>query len=410
MSYIKQYFDEIKDFVTDSGNLSEACRAIKKKYNIERSVNALRKSYKSYEEHIHFSENSEIKSQTKNKHGEVISEKVGKKQEEYKYDPKNYIVERFTTNPFGKGVWAKFVNIDLVTGLTPEEFEKQIFERIPKNIKPLKIKPNNRSGVYALADFHLGAYVGDLLKTPDFNYNVICEYLQEISQEINKEKHKEVHIFLAGDFIESFSGLNHINSWKGLSKGAYGMKAVMLAHEVLCEHLYSKIKNLKYVGFVSGNHDRISSSKDEDQHGEVAMMMQYLFNKDVKNVDSEWSALLLRKVIDGVGYVVTHGHLGISDKEISKVLFDYGFQGMYNVFLKGHKHTRSTKRTFKKSLIKYEDIDYVSLDSTDYRAVTIPPLFTGNFYSESLGYTSTAGFAGFINNGKGKVKYTDYCL
>lgn len=410
MSYISNYYDEITVLTDQYGSVMNACRELKKKHGLSQSVNALRIAYKKEKDNRSFEEKSEVKSQTLNKKGEVVSQKVGIAQEEFKYDAKKYIVERFTTNPFGKGAWTKFVNIDLVTGFTPEEFEKEVSKRIPVNYKIKKTKSKNRPGVYSVSDFHLGAYVGDLLKTPDFNYNVICKYLQEIAEKINEQKHKEVHLFLLGDFIESFSGLNHINSWKGLSKGAYGMKAVILAHQVLSEHLYSKIHNLKYCGFVSGNHDRISSAREEDQHGEVAMMLQYLFEKDFSKVESEWSALLIRKEIDGIGYLGFHGHLGISNREISKILFDYGYQGKFNVVMKGHKHTRETKKTFKKSLIKYEDIDYIMLDSSDYRAVTVPPLFTGNFYSESLGFNSSAGFSAFINNGKGKVTYTDYCL
>jgi len=138
-------------------------------------------------------------------------------------------------------------------------------------------------------------------------------------------------------------------------------------------------------------------------------MMEYLFSKDFK-INSEWSALLLNKKIDNIGYVVTHGHLAISKKEISKVLFDYGFQGIYNVYAKAHLHTRETKKTMRYKNMKYKDINTIVLDSSDYRAVTIAPMFTGNFYSEGLGYSSSAGLTHFVNNGKGKVIYTDYCL
>ena len=405
MSYISEYYNEIKE-LTNTKTIIDACRDVKAKYNLSNSVDGMRHAYKSYHEKVEFENEFIITKQTTNKEGEIVSETRAKPQEKDSIDTSKFEPVSFTTNPFGEGKWIRY---DKILTYSPEELKFELDQRKPINYTISKTSNTSNTGVFMLGDFHLGAYVGDLLKTPDFNFNVICEMLQQVAYEINECKYKEVHLFCVGDFIESFSGLNHINSWKGLSKGAYGMKAVILAHEILSEHLFSKITNLEYVGFVSGNHDRVSSNKAEDDEGQVAMMMEYLFKKDFK-VKSEWSPLLLSKMIDGIGYVVTHGHLGISNKEISKVLFDYGFQGVYNVFAKAHKHSRETKKTFKKSLIKYDDIEYVTLDSSDYRAVTIAPLFTGNFFSEGLGYTSTAGLSHFVNNGKGKVKYVDYCI
>lgn len=403
MSYIIPLYQEIKDLVDSGVPVKHACEIIKDRHDFQRSVEGMRKAWTRYDEEISALEVKNIKYDKK---GNITSQTSGKAQKEDNIDKSKFEPVSFTTNPFGEGKWIRY---DKILTYSPEELKEELDKRKPTNFKLKKNKALKNVGVFMLGDFHLGAYVGDLLKTPDFNYNVISEKLQEVARTINSHKYKEVHLFLVGDFIESFSGLNHINSWKGLQKGAYGMKSVILAHEILSEHLYSKITNFKYCGFISGNHDRISSAKDEDQEGQVAMMMEYLFKKDFK-VKSEWSALLISKVIDNIGYVVTHGHLGISSKEISKVIFDYGFQGKYNVFAKAHKHTRETKKTFKHSLIKYGDIEYVTLDSSDYRAVTIPPLFTGNFFSESLGFSTTAGMSHFYNNGRDKITYIDYSV
>lgn len=404
MSYIKDVYWDIKALVDKGLPLKHACQKIKEERNYLRSVDGMRKAWSTYDKQVNTLELKNIKY---NKDGEITSETHGKSQLKDNVDTSKYEPVSFTTNPFGEGKWIRY---DKILKFSPTELKAELDKRKPTNYKIKRNYKTAKEGVFMLGDFHLGAYVGDLLNTPDFNFNRIAEMLQEVANKINSHKYKKVYLFMCGDFIESFSGLNHINSWKGLHKGAYGMKAVVLAHEVLSEHLYSKIVNFKYCGFISGNHDRISSAKDEDQEGQVAMMMEYLFAKDFASVNSEWSPLLISKVIDDVSYVVTHGHLGISNKEISKIIFDYGVQGKYNVFAKAHKHTRETKKTFKKGLINYKDVEYVTLDSSDYRAVTIPPLFTGNFYSESLGYTSTAGMSHFVNNGKGKVTYIDYCV
>lgn len=348
----------------------------------------------------------ETKTITYDKNGQIVSKKEGRSQQTDNVDLKKFEPVSFTTNPFGEGKWIRY---DKTVGFTPEELKAELDNRV---FKRFTIKKGNGSGigVAMIGDFHLGAYVGDLLKTPDFNYSVACSYLERIANIINEKKLKEVYLFCNGDFIESFTGLNHMNSWKGLHKGAYGVKAIKLAHEILSQYLFSNIKNLSYVGFISGNHDRTTSKKDEDQFGEVAEMLQYLFEKDFKNVDSEHNAMLISKEIDGINYVVTHGHLGISNREVTKVLFDYGKQGVYNIFAKAHKHTRETIKSLRLKKIKYHNIDYVQLDSLDYKAVTIPPLFTGNFYSESLGFSSNAGFDFFENNGRGKANHFSYSI
>lgn len=285
--------------------------------------------------------------------------------------------------------------------------------KIDYKVKPRKIKTVNGklNCIVPLADFHIGAYVGELLKTKDFNFNVICSYLNEIAESINKDGYANVHLMMLGDFIESFTGLNHINTWKGLHKGSYGMGAVILAHEVLSEHLFSKINNLKTVDFVSGNHDRITSNNNEDVQGEVGKMLHYLFKKDFKDIESEYSDLLIRREIDGIGYLGTHGHLGLSKKDTGKIVQDYGFQNAkYHVVVQGHTHAREVKKHFKKIIAKYEDVSVVQHDSLDYRRIVVPPLFTGNFYSESLGFTSTAGFTKIWKNEYGQLNHLDITI
>lgn len=298
--------------------------------------------------------------------------------------------------------------------------EKDLEELLQKCLKkslscsgkltPANIKTKKSIGVVGMADFHLGAYVSDLIKTPDFSYTHIINKLKEIVEIINKKEYSEVYLFLNGDFIESFSGLNHANSWKGLAKGAHGMGSVVLAHEVLKNNLYSKINNLKYIGFISGNHDRTSPDKNLDDKGEVAYMMEYLCRNTVSGIKTEWNPIVISKTIDGINYLVTHAHLNLAKKDSAKILFDYGVQGIYNVILKGHTHSRDMKKVYKGQMVKYQEENIVFFDQLDYRIVVLPPIFTGNFYSESLGYTSSAGFNLFENNGKGKPNMFDYCV
>ena len=319
--------------------------------------------------------------------------------------PENHEIIRLSTNISGNQQW-----VITQPKKEPEVEPEELLKLLTENIRPFEIErtEGTGTGVYFLSDFHMGAYVGKLIKTPDFNFGIIENYFREIAELINNQKHEKVYIGLLGDFIESFTGLNHRDSWKGLHKNADGVKAIILAHEILRKNIYTKINNLEWVGFISGNHDRTSEITEGDQFGGVAEMLQYLCSLEFE-FKSEWNPILISKEIDGINYIMTHGHLGISKIEISQIVFQYGKQGLYNVFVKGHKHSREQKKTYEKKVI-FEKSDAISYDTADYRAVTAPPLFTGNFYSESNGWTSQAGFIYFENNGRGKVKYIDYTI
>ena len=291
-----------------------------------------------------------------------------------------------------------------------EQFQELVSKRTAKYPTPKK-KIKGKKGVVAVADFHMGANITNLMKSPDFTYEVLVGYLRSIVIQINSMKYSEVHLKMLGDFIESFTGLNHDDVWKNLAYKGYGMNVVIGVHELLCEEFYSKINNLTTVDFVSGNHDRTSTKNTEDTIGEVALMIQYLFNKDFgKKIKNRWHPLLTVQVVDDICYISTHGHHKFSDKEMTKVLFDYGIQGVYNVIIQGHKHTREVIKSYRKKLISYEDQEVVVLDQCDYRKIVAPPLFTGNFWSEANGWSSAAGLTILESNGKGKINHFDYCL
>jgi predicted phosphohydrolase len=177
----------------------------------------------------------------------------------------------------------------------------------------------------------------------------------------------------------------------------------------LVDSFLGRINNLAWVGMVSGNHDRVTSEKEMDQKGEVGTMLHYLLKKSL-SVEVEYHPMILTKEVDGVYYVMTHGHLPISKRDPAKILFDYGKQGVFNVLLSGHLHSRSTKKTTKSTQMIWNEATVVAMDEVDYRVLVAPPMFTGNFFSESLGYSSSAGFLEIQSNGRGRINVFDYCL
>lgn len=294
---------------------------------------------------------------------------------------------------------------------------QQVFDGVKEHFRNSRFAKNklpkaagNGIGVVGTADFHFGAYVDDLLRSDKFNIEVLVNYLERAADTINQRQYKELHLCLLGDFIESFTGLNHRNSWKGLGKGMYGMNSIILCFEILLESFVKRINNVAGIYLVSGNHDRVTSEKENDAKGEVAELLAYLFRKELPDTAVHYHPMVLSVNIDGIQYVLTHGHLPFAQKELSKVLFDYGKQGIYNVLVQGHLHSRTVKKTVKRKQYDWNEVKVVQLDEVDYRAIVLPPMFTGNFYSESLGFSSSAGFTVMENNGRGKLNYFDYCL
>ena len=302
---------------------------------------------------------------------------------------------------------GKKTNYQVKLSLKPREEEidyQAIKQELDKAISIVNVKrtPGKKTGVLCLADLHIGADIRNLQRTPDFNYKTVIQYLKSIADQVNSRNYESLEVIFLGDFIESFTGLNHINSWKSMGKGMYGHHVVILAFEIVKEFL-SNIENLKSVYMVSGNHDRSTSDAKHDNEGDIAGLLFYMLRNAITDVKFEFSPLVIGSKIDNIYYIMTHNHHGLSKRDFGKVIWEYGKQGLYNVLLGGHWHSRKTRKV-------YHTLNETYVDQADYRAIDVAPLFTGNFYSESNGWTSSAGYTLIENNGKGKPNVFDYSL
>ena len=278
-----------------------------------------------------------------------------------------------------------------------DEFLKKVDDKLKsgkRKVSKVKVK-KNKVGVVPIADLHIGAYIRELILTKDFDVDTAIDMLSETAKEINSEGYSEVHIAILGDIIESFTGGNHPNSFKSIGYGHHGFTVFTLAYEII-ENFLLSIDNLKSVYLVSGNHDRYTSSNKEDTKGEVLQGVYYFLNRYLP-VDVEYNSLVISKEIDGINYIFTHGHHRFSTKNPEKIILDYGNTSMYNLILKGHDHTRRKQET----LVRESSI---IADTANYRMLICPSYFTGNFYSESNGWSSLAGFYQFSSkNGKPRM-------
>lgn len=278
---------------------------------------------------------------------------------------------------------------------------KQNYNKAIKELTPRSVKGNG-TGVLVLADLHVGAKVKDLYNTDDYNYDVIVSRLDQAARHINARQYKTVELVMLGDFIESFTGLNHTNTWQELEYNGFGSNAVIVAYQMLRDFI-DKIHNLTSICTVSGNHDRTSIKTELDPKGGAAQLISYMLSQTCKYNTVRWDPMLISREIDGIQYIMTHNHLGVSKNDMAKVFWEYGAQDKYNVLLGGHWHSRRGKRM-------YQQVDEVFWDQANYRSITVPPIFTGNFYSESSGWTSSSGITIIENNGAGKPNVFDITL
>lgn len=232
--------------------------------------------------------------------------------------------------------------------------------------------------VHSLADFHIGAMVKDLINTQDFDITILAKRLYQVAEEINSENNKENYIFILGDLIESFTGLSHPNSWKSMQTGAYGANVMIIAYELILGFL-EQINNLKRVYIIAGNHDRVTASNKEDQDGDAAKMIAYFLGTKLPVV---FNSRVISVVIDNINYILHHGDKTFAKGAVSDIVLAHKKGDCFTVVLSGHLHTRGKK----------ERETQILADDKKYRAYINPALFTGNQYSEDLGFTSVAGY------------------
>ena len=276
-----------------------------------------------------------------------------------------------------------------------DQLQSELLDILPtvseKNVKVNTTPVKGKDIVVLLSDLHIGAEVDGLRLTKDYNNDILLGYLKSVTHTVNTYGAESVTINILGDIIESFTGMNHANSWKSLGKRMYGSKVTIKAYEILLE-FFCEVHNLKEVNFIGGNHDRPTASKNDEANGEIAELIAYMIGQTLPcNVYYDHS--VIAKDIYGIRYIMVHGDKGHSGKnKIPNLLFNHGDKDKFNLVVAGHLHSR-----------------IVSLDSINARKINVASLFTGNQYSDDLGFTSCAGY-NIIENIGGLPKIIDYSI
>lgn len=320
-------------------------------------------------------------------------------------EAKSYKLVTHTGTPFYNFA-SQNLNDD-TEGCSVEDIKKLIQEDLSllKPYTPIQVSEQKGGEiVVTIADLHFGAYIDGLTKTHNFSISILVDKLIDIVRIVNKHKASKVHLHILGDLIESFTGLNHKNSWKGLQKGMIGAEAVKLCCMLLHEHLLSKINNLESIKLIAGNHDRVTSDNKEDTEGDAANLIAW--GLELLNYSIEFNPFIITHIVDNISYILLHGHDSISKKSTKDICWDYGKQNMFNMITEGHLHSIIEKL----SVNQRKNFQTIKDDSIDHRRMNCPSLFTGNSFSERLGYTSNSGFVITENNGKGIPNVFYYAL
>lgn len=252
-----------------------------------------------------------------------------------------------------------------------EKYIDALCVALPSAEPPTKPDLSKKPIVVAIADLHCGAFTKDLHLVPDYNVDELRRRMGRVSQTIN-EIGRPTYLKVLGDLIESFTGKNHKDTWKRIHM--HGMEVALTVYDILLDFL-QKTPYIVGVDIISGNHDRITSSNEDDSQGQVAYMVASLLKKHYKGITVNYDPLVLVNEYDGVCYIDMHGDKPISRKSGAQLAFDYGKQGVYNVIFMAHKHTEEVIEA-----------------SSKHRVQRVPPMIPGDDYAQRLGEHSASGF------------------
>lgn len=324
---------------------------------------------------------------------EMVAKKVGKVFSSVGYQVEDQYDKQLKKEY--KKVIQKQTQVDLVRQTIVTELQDFI-DNIPKAEKviPIPVNPasEGRPLSAAIFDIHYGAEsrTKDL---PPFSPEILDEFFTEMAKEINSHNSQEVHLFFGGDNIETFTGLNHPDSWKGIAKGYYGAEVVKRGYKAIIRFI-QQVNNVKKIHAVPGNHDRATESAGVDGEGYIAEILFELIKLSVGNaIEVNYHNRIISVDVDGIRVLMSHGHRKLTNINPAELILQYGDASVFNVLISGHWHNRK--------IVK---------DNKQFRQIVCPSLFVGNDYSADLGVGALPGFILFFNNGRGKPKVIDYSL
>ena len=270
-------------------------------------------------------------------------------------------------------------------GASELKFEKlieQIKDYLPKIQLENNFLENTESALNHLhviiPDMHIG------LHQKNYNFNIISSKLDEIIDMINKIP-SNVHLYLLGDIIHTVTGLNHKTSWKDITPGVHGAEAIIKPYEILLNFIRN-IKDIKSVNIVGGNHDRMSSDKNEENTGEGAKLIAYMLKHTLPSIKVNFDPNIIISNYDpNLTIIAMHGDNPIDKASGQSIAWEHGSSDKFNYIVTGHMHSR-----------KQNPKD----DGLKFRKTALPAFCPIDSYGKTVTHPTKPGFqmVGMIDN------------
>lgn len=291
--------------------------------------------------------------------------------------------------------------------LTTQKYQKAVARKNRKNIEDLKLDQGWREGIISeliaeyplvkdieikrdknndieeiavvLADTHAGGKAEKTKLSDAWNMEMLAEKLTRVAEVANSYKAAKVHIVILGDLVETVSGVNHPDSWKGIEGGMFGANIIIKAMELLHSHLISKVVNLASIAGTGGNHDRLQASNKLADTGATDLIF-YMLKERLADTDVEvlYDPVLVAFKMKKFGIIGVHGDKGLHKRELSYITHKFAVdRNQYQFVFSAHLHSFFCKMN--------DDQEFA-------RRVTIPAIMSGNGYSDiAIGRASKSG-------------------
>ena len=115
----------------------------------------------------------------------------------------------------------------------------------------------------------------------------------------------------------------------------------------------------------------------------------------LKGYNVDFHPFITTHLVEGINHINLHGDKGISKRSTEDILWKYGCQGVFNFIFEAHLHSIIQKL----SISQRSAFKTIKDDGLDHRRMHLPPFFTGNYYSETLGFNTNAGYTIVWDNG-----------
>ena len=186
----------------------------------------------------------------------------------------------------------------------------------------------------------------------------------------------KVHVHFMGDIIHSVSGMNHKDSWKNMDPKGHGAEAIIQPYKLLVEFLIG-IKGLFNVNIVGGNHDRLQSSRDQENTGEGAKLIGFMLQESFKNIPVTFDSY---RIVDDTDphmtVILLHGDKPVDKSSGESIAWTHGNSSKFNYIATAHMHSR-----------KQNPKD----DGLKFRKEALPAFCPMDTYSKTVAHGSLPG-------------------